>query len=96
MTTNTIAPATLDDLHGIEGKAELIAGRIVHQVGSGHKPSRVAFKIAISLELDSEARGTGVVYSDGMIFAMIPPLTNGRQSFTPDAAYYVGPLPFDG
>ena len=86
-------PATLDDLMGVEGKAELVAGRIIHQVSSGHAPSRIAFKIAIRLELYSEERGTGMAYSDGMGFSQIPPLRNGRQSFSPDASYYLGPLP---
>ena len=59
MSTNTIAPATLDDLYRVEGKAELVAGRIIHYVGSGYDPSRVAFKIAIRLELYSETSGVG-------------------------------------
>ena len=86
-------PATLDDLYRVEGKAELVAGRIIHTVGSGFKPSRVAFKIAIRLELYSVEVGVGVAFSDGMVFGMLPPLRNGRQSFSPDACYYTGPLP---
>ena len=86
-------PATLDDLMRVEGKAELVAGRIIHTVGSGHTPSRVAFKIAIRLEQHSDEVGVGIAYCDGISFAQIPPLANGRQSFSPDACYYVGPLP---
>jgi len=93
MNSITVTPATLDDLYRVEGKAELVGGRIIHFVGSGHEPSRVAFKIAIRLELYSEIAGVGVAYSDGIGFAMIPPLSSGRQSFSPDASYYVGPLP---
>ncbi len=95
MNAETIAPATLDDLYRVEGKAELVGGRIIHYVSSGHKPSRVAFKIAIQLELYSEDRGVGFVYPDGMGFAIRPPLSNGRQSFSPDASYYAGPLPIN-
>ncbi len=86
-------PATLDDLMRVEGKAELVAGRIIQTVGSGHTPCRVAFKIAIRLELYSDEVGVGIAYCDGIGFAMIPPLSNGRQSFSPDASYYLGPLP---
>src|SRR5438105_1027219 len=49
MTTNTEATATLEDLYRVEGKAELIGGRIVHLMASGDIPSQVAFEIAISL-----------------------------------------------
>ena len=38
--------ATLDDLYRVEGKAELIGGRIVAYMASGDLPSRVAFRIA--------------------------------------------------
>jgi Uma2 family endonuclease len=34
-----------------------------------------------------------VAYADGIGFALTPPLANGRQSFSPDASYYVGLLP---
>ena len=49
MTPTTQAPATLDDLYKVEGKAELIDGRIVHFMASGFDPARVAFEIAVSL-----------------------------------------------
>ena len=86
-------PATLDDLYRVEGKAELIGGRIVHYMASGHDPSVVAFEIAVHLRAYAKASGVGVAYSDGIGFAMRPPLSSGRESFSPDASYYVGPLP---
>ena len=86
-------PETLDDLMRVQGKAELIAGRIVHQVSSGFKPNRVAFQIALRLEIYSTDRGVGFALTDGIGFALHPCLANGRQSFSPDAAYYDGPLP---
>lgn len=85
--------ATLDDLYRVEGKAELIGGRIVHQVASGHEPSVLALEIAIRLREFAKRTGVGVGYGDGIGFAMIPPLSSGRQSFSPDASYYTGPLP---
>jgi Uma2 family endonuclease len=93
MLPTTQAPATLDDLYKVEGKAELIGGRIVHFMASGHAPSEVAFEIAVSLRAYAKAKGVGVAYSDGIGFALNPLLLNGRQSFSPDASYYTGPLP---
>src|SRR5205823_15074333 len=84
--------ATLDDLYREPGKAELIGGRIVRLMASGHKPSQVAFEIAISLHEHAKRIGRGVAYADGMGFA-VPELPSGRESFSPDAAYYLGTLP---
>lgn len=97
MSVSTATPspprrATLDDLLKVEGKAELIGGRIVHYMPTGHLPSRVAFRIARSLDDYAEATGRGIVYTDNIGFA-IPELPSGRESFSPDASYYVGPLP---
>jgi Uma2 family endonuclease len=85
--------ATLDDLSRVEGKAELIAGRIVHYMASGDVPSFVAFEIAVSLREYARQSGVGVAYSDGTGYALDPPLSNGRQSFSPDASYYSHPRP---
>jgi Uma2 family endonuclease len=93
MAATTQTPATLDDLHRVEGKAELIAGRIVQLMASGDGPSRIAFEIAVSLREFARAKGVGVAYPDGIGYALNPPLLNGRQSFSPDASYYVGPHP---
>jgi len=93
MTTETQAPATIEDLYRVEGKAELIGGRIVHFVASGDVPSQVAFEIAVSLRAHVRATGVGVAYPDGMGYAIHPSLPSGRQSFSPDASYYMGPRP---
>jgi Uma2 family endonuclease len=93
MATTTPTAATIDDLYRVDGKAELIGGRIVHFMASGDSPSRVAFRIAIGLELHSTRTGVGVAYPDGIGYALDPPLSSGRQSFSPDASYYIGPRP---
>jgi Uma2 family endonuclease len=93
MIIATTTPATLDDLYRVDGKAELIGGRIVHFMASGHEPSRVALEIAVSLRDFAKRTSRGVAYADGIGFAIRPPLRSGRQSFSPDASYYVGPLP---
>jgi Uma2 family endonuclease len=83
---------TLDDLYRVEGKAELIAGRIVPLMPTGMMPNRIAFRIARGLDDHATATGRGVAFTDNMGFA-VPELFSGRQSFSPDASYYVGPLP---
>jgi len=93
MTTATPANATLDDLYRLEGKAELIGGRIVRYMASGVVPSRVALRLARSLDDHTVATGVGLAFGDGIGFALHPALSSGRQSFSPDASYYVGPLP---
>ncbi len=84
--------ASLDDLLKVDGKAELIGGRIVHLMATGHRPNRIAGRIFRSLADHSDATGQGEVYTDNMGFA-VPELPSGRESFSPDAAYYDGPPP---
>jgi Uma2 family endonuclease len=94
MSSVTQAKATLDDLQRLEGKAELISGQIVHLMPSGHKPNRVAGVIYRSLDDHARSAGRGVAFTDNMDFA-VPELSSGRQSFSPDTSYYLGPLPQD-
>ncbi len=84
--------ATVDDLYKVEGKAELIAGRIVRIMPSGFTPSEVAFEIAVSLREHARRTGEGFAISDGLGFT-VPELPSGRESFCPDAAYRAGPRP---
>jgi Uma2 family endonuclease len=92
MSSATRARATLDDLYRVEGKAELIGGRIVHLMPTGHRPSRIAGFIFISLSAHVQATGRGLAYTDNIGFA-VPELPSGRESFSPDASYYDGALP---
>jgi Uma2 family endonuclease len=92
MTAVTKTRATLDDLYRVEGKAELIGGRIVRFMASGHLPTRVAGEIFVSLRLQAKAVGHGEAYGDGIGYA-VPELPSGRESFSPDASFYLGPLP---
>jgi Uma2 family endonuclease len=84
-------PATLDDLIKVEGKAELIGGRIVTLMPTGELPSEVGFLIAMALHDHARATGKGRAYPCCVGFA-VPVLASGRESFCPDASYYVGPL----
>jgi Uma2 family endonuclease len=84
--------ATIDDLYGVEGKAELIGGRIVRFMVSGDYPSEIAFEIAVSLRKHVKRTGRGMARGDGLGFT-VPELSSGRQSFEPDASYYEGERP---
>jgi Uma2 family endonuclease len=92
MSSGTSVRATVDDLHAEKGKAELIGGRIVPLMPTGRKPNRVAFRIAKSLDEHAEATGRGEAYTDNMGFT-VPELSSGRESFSPDASVYFGPVP---
>jgi Uma2 family endonuclease len=94
MSAVTRVAATLEDLARVDGKAELIAGRIIRLMPTGRKPSRVASRIFRSLDDHAEATGRGEAYGDNTGFA-VAPLTSGRQSFAPDASYFLGPFPAD-
>ena len=86
--------ATKADLYNTPGKAELIGGRIVHLMATGRQPNRIAFRIARRLDDYAAATGIGEAYTDNMGFT-VPELSSGRESFSPDAAYYNGPFPAD-
>ncbi|MBW3543088.1 MAG: Uma2 family endonuclease [Planctomycetes bacterium] len=92
MSTVSRGRATIEDLYHTEGKAELIGGRIVPLMASGYRPNRVAGRIYRSLDDFSAQIGRGDAFTDNMGFA-VPELTSGRESFSPDASWYDGPLP---
>ena len=93
MAPVTQVPATLDDLYRVDGKAELIGGRIVRFMPSGDAPSSAAFEIAVSLRNHAKATKSGSAYADGVGYALRRPLPGGRQSFSPDASFHTGPRP---
>ena len=84
--------ATLEDLYGVDGKAELIDGRIVPIMASGDQPSEIAFEIAVSLREHVRRTGRGTARGDGLGIA-VPELSSGRQSFEPDASFFDGERP---
>src|SRR5437879_13577044 len=61
-------------------------------MATGRKPSRVAFRIARSLDDYAMQVGKGEAYADNLGYA-VAELPSGRESFSPDASYYDGPLP---
>jgi Uma2 family endonuclease len=86
----TRAKATIEDLYRVEGKAELVDGEIVLMPPTGAAPSNAALEIASSLKRYARGTGRGRAVGDNAAFRVNLP---GRQSFSPDAAYYVGPDP---
>jgi len=94
MTSTIAARATLDDLMRIEGKAELIGGRIDRLMPSGHLPGFVAEEIFVSLRLHTRASRVGIAHADGVGF-VVPELPSGRETFSPDASYFAGTAPIN-
>lgn len=91
MATVTKPRATLADLYKVEGKAELIGGRIVHFMAAGHLPARCAENTFISLRIYTKSIRKGEAHADGIGFA-VPEMPSGRESFSPDASCDFGPL----
>ena len=79
--------ATLEDLYQVEGRAELVDGRIVHMGLTGFGPSRAAAKIRRSLDDYESTVGGGYAISEGAAFVITTPKL---RTFSPDAAWWVG------
>ncbi len=80
--------ATIEDLYHVAGKAEIVDGEIVHMSPTGDFPNYAAFEIAVSLRAYARKHSKGRAVSDNAAFRVNLP---NRESFSPDAAYYVGP-----
>jgi len=80
--------ATVEDLYEAQGKAELVNGELVHMSPTGDLPSRAASAIFMRLRQFEASAGGGRAYADNTGFLVRLP---GRESFSPDAAFYGGP-----
>jgi Uma2 family endonuclease len=88
--------ATVQDLFKTKGKAELVNGEIVQMSPTGGLPNYAAVEITISLREYVRRTKKGHAVGDNSAFIVNLPK---RKSFSPDAAYYIGPLTmkfFDG
>lgn len=94
--TATLSPprATLADLMRVKGKAELIGGKVVRQMATGFLPNQVAAEIYVEIRKFVQLYKRGVACTDNVGYA-VPRMASGRESFSPDASYYSGPLPKD-
>jgi Uma2 family endonuclease len=86
MSTKT--RATIEDLYKVEGKAELVNGEIVEMPPAGEDPGTAGFEIAVRLREYAQRMGQGRAFPDGVGFRVRLP---HRESFSPDAAYHLGP-----
>jgi Uma2 family endonuclease len=80
--------ATIDDLYRVEGKAELVDGKLVLMPLTGDAHGTAVANITFSLKRHQRRHGGGRVYADNVGFVVHLP---NRRSFSPDAAWYVGP-----
>ena len=92
-----VAQTLVDALYCVpdNDKAEIIHGRIVRMSPTGARPGRVAFRTAYSLVQHEERlslvrTGQGYAFGDNVGFLVNLP---SRGSFSPDAAWYTGPIP---
>jgi Uma2 family endonuclease len=84
--------ATLDDLRRVPGKAELVGGEIVYMTPAGGRHGYASAEIVSSLRQYTRKTGQGCALGDNVGFRVNLP---NRQSFSPDAAFYLGPLSSD-
>jgi Uma2 family endonuclease len=79
--------ASVDDLLRIDGKAELVDGKVKLMSPAGGRPARAGGKIYASLLRHEEDHGGGYAIPDNTGFLVDLP---NRQSFSPDAAWHTG------
>jgi Uma2 family endonuclease len=82
--------ATIEDLYGVDGKAEIVNGEIVYMSPTGGRPGRAGDMIFDSLLQYERSTNSGTAIGDNKAFRVSLP---NRESFSPDAAFYVGPDP---
>ena len=90
MATQASTAELVAALYRTSGKAEIVAGEIVLMSPTGGLPSRAAAAIYRSLWYYERRLESGRAYTDNTGFLVDLPQ---RKSFSPDAAFYVGPPP---
>jgi Uma2 family endonuclease len=80
--------ATIEDLYKVKSKAELVNGEIVEMPPAGDDPGYASGEIFAALRDYVRRTKQGRAYGDGVGFHVNLP---HRESFSPDAAYHVGP-----
>jgi Uma2 family endonuclease len=87
IATDPTTEQLIAELYKVEGKAEIVEGKIVMMSPTGDMPSSAGGFIYASLLSYSKKFG-GRAYPDNAAFLVDLP---NRKSFSPDAAYYTGP-----
>ncbi|HEX8243051.1 MAG TPA: Uma2 family endonuclease, partial [Longimicrobium sp.] len=80
--------ATVEDLERVDGKAEIVNGKLVLMSPTSGYHGMAALNIATSLKLHQRAAGGGVAYGDNVTF-----VASETRSFSPDAAWHPEPAP---
>src|SRR5262245_8715565 len=78
----------IDRLYRTDGKAEIINGEVVEMPATGFLPGRASGAIYRSLFSYEQQTGGGYAIPDNVGFVVSLPT---RNSFSPDAAFYIGP-----
>lgn len=87
MTTIVASDPLVEKLMQVEGKAEIVGGRILKIMPTGGKPSYAASRILLALAMIEDDAG-GIAFGGNAAFLCDLP---DRKSFSPDAAFYLGP-----
>ncbi len=82
--------ATVEDLYAVSGKAELVNGELVLMSPTGGIPGAAGDAIFVSLHSYVRMARFGRAIGDNKGFLVNLP---NRKSFSPDAAFYLGPPP---
>jgi Uma2 family endonuclease len=84
--------ATIEDLYNVpdDAKAELVGGKLVPSRPTGGDPGYAGDEIFVALREYARRTGYGRAVSDNKGFRVSLP---HRESFSPDAALYLGPNP---
>ena len=86
-TTDLQTEQLISELYKIDGKAEIVDGRIVQMPPTGHMPGNAAESVFVRLREYAKQHG-GVAHGDNVAFLVDLP---NRKSFCPDTSYYTGP-----
>lgn len=81
--------ATIEDLARVEEKAEIVGGELVLMPSAGGFHGYATGEIFASLREYARRTGRGVAFGDSVGFIVDLP---NRRSFSPDAAFWTGPL----
>jgi Uma2 family endonuclease len=87
IATDPTTEQLIAELYTIEGKAEIVDGRIVMMSPTGDMLGSAAASIYVRLREYAKRFG-GRAYGDNVAFLVDLP---NRKSFCPDASYYTGP-----
>src|SRR5688572_125378 len=85
--TDPLTEQLIADLYRVEGKAEIVNGRIVMMSPTGDWPNSASVAIVVSLRQYAKLQG-GRAYTDNAAYLVDLP---DRKSFSPDASNYTGP-----